>query len=60
MRLTPPTLPVFLIAILLGGLSIASRFTKIPMVGSFVASHHYWMLAAGFGVLVAGVVLKGL
>jgi cadmium resistance protein CadD (predicted permease) len=59
-RLTPPTYPVFLIAMVLGLLSIASRFTRIPTIGHYVAAHQYWMLAAAFLVLAAGVIFSGL
>ena len=60
MRLTPPTLPVFLVSIGLGAVSIASRFTRIPTVGHFVGAHQYAMLAAAFVAMAAGVLLPGL
>ena len=60
MRLTPPTIPVFLIAIVLAILSVASLYTHIPGIHVFVAGHRYWMMVAAFAVMTAGVVLKGL
>jgi hypothetical protein len=60
MRLTPPTIPVFLIAIVLAALSIGSHYTHIPAVGRYVVAHQYWMLVAAFAVLTLGVVFPGL
>lgn len=62
MRLTPPTIPVFLIAVVLAVLSIASLFTHIPAVQGYIAAghHRYWMMVAAFAVLTAGVVFSGL
>ena len=60
MRLTPPTIPVFLLAIVLGVLSIASRFTHIPTIGHMVVVHQYGLLAAAFLIMAVGVILPGL
>ena len=62
MRLTPPTIPVFLVALILAALSVASLYFHIPAVQGFIAaSHHrYWMMVAAFAILTAGVVFSGL
>ena len=62
MRLTPPTIPVFLVALILAGLSVASMYTHIPAVQGFIAAdhHRYWMMVAAFLVLTAGVVFARL
>lgn len=56
MRPSAPSKMVFLIAIILGGLSILSRFVGIE----YVSANAYWILVAGFGLLVAGNIAKGL
>lgn len=62
MRLTPPTIPVFLVAVILAALSILSLYTHVPAVQGFLAAdhHRYWMMVAAFLVLAAGVVFTGL
>ena len=60
MRLTPPTIPVFLIALILGALSVASLYTHIPSIQGFVAAHRYWMMVTAFVVMTLGVLLPGL
>ena len=56
MRPSAPSKMVFLIAIILGGLSTLSRFVGIE----YVSANAYWILVAGFGLLVAGNIAKGL
>lgn len=60
MRLTPPTIPVFLIAVILAVLSVGSLYTHIPSIQGFVAAHRYWMMVAAFAVMTLGVVFPGL
>jgi hypothetical protein len=60
MRLTPPTIPVFLIAMILAIVSIGSHYTHIPVVGHYVAAHQYWVLVAAFVIMTIGVVFRGL
>ena len=60
MRLTPPTIPVFLIALSLATLSIGSHYTHIPAIGHYVVAHQYWILVAAFAVMTLGVVFPGL
>ena len=49
MKLTPPTFGVWLIALLLGGGGIAAKFGYVPVL----APHAFWLVVAGFGLLVA-------
>jgi hypothetical protein len=60
MRLTPPTFPVFLIALVLAAASIGSHYTHIPAIGHYVVLHQYWILAAAFAILTLGVLFPGL
>lgn len=62
MRLTPPTTPVFLIAVVLAVLSVGSLYTHVPAVQGYIAAghHRYWMMVAAFVILSAGVIFPGL
>ena len=60
MRLTPPTIPVFLIAMVLAVRSIGSHYTHIPTVGHYVVAHQYWILVAAFAIMTIGVIFPGL
>ena len=53
MKLTPPTFGVWLIALLLGGGGIAAKFGYVPVL----APHAFWLVVAGFGLLVAAVMV---
>ncbi|QBR71692.1 hypothetical protein CU048_10840 [Beijerinckiaceae bacterium] len=59
-NLTPPTLLVFLVSLVLAVLAVASLYTHIPVVGHYVAVHRFWVLGAAYGVLLAGVLFEGL
>lgn len=62
MRLTPPTIPVFLIALVLAVLSVGSLYTHVPAIHGYIAAghHRYWMMVAAFAILAAGVIFPGL
>lgn len=59
-RLTPPGVGVFLLSLVLAGAAIATLYTRVPIVGHYVAAHRFWVLAAAYAVLLAGVVFQGL
>lgn len=61
MRLTPPTIPVFLIAVVLAVLSVGSLYTHVPALQGYIAAghHRYWMMVAAFVILTVGVVFPG-
>lgn len=54
MKLNAPTKLSFLIAVVLGVVALISAVIPVP----FVSEYSFWVLAAAFGVLVAGVTLK--
>jgi hypothetical protein len=62
MRLTPPTIPIFLIAVILAILSVGSMYTHVPAIGPYIAAghHRYWMMVAAFVIMTIGVVFPGL
>ncbi len=59
-RLSPPGLPVFLVSVALAGLAIATMYWRVPVVGHYVSSHRFWVLAAAYAALLLGVVIEGL
>jgi len=56
MRLSAPTFGIFVLALVLAGLGVASLYTPIPFVGE----HRFWFVTAGFGVLAIGNLFRGL
>jgi hypothetical protein len=59
-RLTPPTFPVFLVSLILAIVAVATLYTRVPLVGHYVSSHRFWVLAAAYFILLLGVILDGL
>ena len=60
MRLTPPTIPVFLVAVLLAAMTVVDIYTHVPIVHHVLATHRFGAMVAAFVILAAGVVLPGL
>ena len=60
MRLTPPTIPVFLIAVALAVVSVVDIYTHVPVVHHFIATHRFGAMVAAFVILAAGVIVPGL
>lgn len=62
MRLTPPTIPVFLIAVILAVLAVGSMYTHVPGIQAYIAAghHRFWMMTAAFVIMTIGVVFPGL
>lgn len=56
MKLTPPKVHTFWIAVILGALGIAAHFGMI----SGLAAYAFWLLTIGFVLLVLAVLVKGL
>lgn len=56
MNLSAPTLPVWVIAVILGGIGILSKLTVIPSVTPYA----FWLVVIGFLLLVLGTLLKKL
>lgn len=60
MRLTPPTIPVFLIATLLAVVTVVDIYTHVPFVHHLLAAHRFGAMVAAFAILAAGVLVPGL
>ena len=56
MKLTPPKVITFWIAVILGFLGFFGHLTAIPLV----TENDFWFLFAGFVLLVLGLLVKGL
>jgi hypothetical protein len=59
-RLTPPGMPIFILALVLAVLALISFRFSIPSIGHFVAANRFWFMTAAYGLLFLGVVLRGL
>ncbi|MEM7802991.1 MAG: hypothetical protein AAF633_27625 [Chloroflexota bacterium] len=55
MKLSAPTQPIFMLAVLLGVLGIIGTLVTIP----FITDYGFWLLAAGFVILTLGNMMKG-
>lgn len=56
MKLTPPKVITFWIAVILAILAFLGTITTIP----FVSAYAFWVLLVGFVLLVLGLLVKGL
>jgi hypothetical protein len=59
-RLTPPGRLIFFLSLILAGAAIASLYTRLPFAGHFVSTHRFWVMAAAYAALLAGVIFEGL
>jgi len=55
MNLSAPTLPVFLISVVLAVLALVGHFVSMP----FVTLYQFWVALAAYVVLLVGCVMKG-
>ena len=60
MRLSAPKWLVWLLALILAALAIASKYVGIPYIGGFVAKNDFWFMTAAYGLLFLGTLFKGL
>ena len=60
MRLTPPSIPVFLVAVILAAIAVVDIYTHVPVVHQVIATHRFGAIVAAFAILAAGVVVPGL
>lgn len=60
MRLTPPTIPIFLISIVVAVLAIGDIYYHVPSLHGFIAGHRLGMVVAAYVILAAGVIFPGL
>lgn len=56
MSLTPPSFPIFFVAVLAGGAGIAAKLGYVAAI----APYAFWLVAVGFGLLALGSLLRGL
>jgi hypothetical protein len=56
MTLSAPTMPVFIISVVLAVLALVGHFVSIP----FVTLYQFWVALAAYVVLFIGCVMKGL
>lgn len=54
MNLSAPTFPVWVIAVVAGGVGLLSKFVAIPGVTPYA----FWLVVVGFLLLVLGTLLK--
>jgi hypothetical protein len=59
MRLTVPSMPVFIISLVLAVLALISMHFSIPSIGHFVSHYRFWMMTVAYVLLLLGV-LRGL
>ncbi len=57
MRLSAPTQAIFIVALILAVLALIGQF--VPTV-PYVAAYKFWLAIAGYAVLAAGCMLKGM
>lgn len=59
-RLTPPGTLIFFISLILAAVALATLYTRVPIVGRYVATHRFFVMTAAYAVLLAGVIFEGL
>lgn len=57
MRLTPPSVLVFLVAMALAVVTIVDIYTHVPLLHHTLANHRFGAMVAAFAILAAGVVI---
>ena len=58
-RLTPPTKVVFNISIVLGVIALILYFVNVFGIAAISMNLAFWIAAAAWGVMTAGVCMKG-
>ena len=60
MNLTPPSLPIFFISVIMVALVIAAKYfgTNIPVLSPIVKKSMFEVLLVAYGLLFAGVVFR--
>ncbi|MGH6863621.1 MAG: hypothetical protein ACRECN_05020 [Methylocella sp.] len=59
-RLTPPGAPIVFVSLVLAGAAVATLYTHVPFAGHYVGTHRFWVMAAAYAALLAGVLFEGL
>lgn len=60
MRLTPPTIPIFLISILVAVVAIGDIYYHIPSAHTFISAHRFALVVTAYVILAIGVIFPGL
>ena len=59
-RLTPPGAPNFFASLILAVAAVATLYTHVPFAGHYIGTHRFWVMAAAYAALLAGVLFEGL
>ena len=59
MRLSPPTLLLFLISLIFGILAMVTKLGYVP-VPRYIPHQEYWLAITAYMVLAVGVIFRGL
>jgi hypothetical protein len=59
-RLTPPGAPIFFVSLILAVAAIVTLYSHVPFVGHYIGAHRFWVMAAAYAALLAGVIFEGL
>ena len=59
-RLTPPSLPIFILSLVLVILAVGSLYTTIPYIGHYITPRRLWVVVAAYALLAAGVLFRRL
>lgn len=59
MRLNPPTIFIFLISLILALLGLVTQLGYVT-IANVVPNQSFWLVAAGYGVLMTGNLVRGL
>ncbi|GAC1332527.1 MAG: hypothetical protein NVSMB26_12320 [Beijerinckiaceae bacterium] len=58
--LTPPRFVTFVVSLVLVVVALASLYTRLPGIGTFVNTHRFAIVVVGYAILMAGVLLRGI
>ena len=58
-RLTPPGAPIFFASLILAVAATATLYTHVPFAGHYIGTHRFWVMAAAYAALLAGVLFEG-
>jgi hypothetical protein len=58
--LTAPRFITFAVSLILALAALASLYTRLPIVGTFVNAHRVGVALAAYAILMLGVLLRGL
>jgi hypothetical protein len=58
--LTAPRFITFVVSLILAVAALASLYTRLPVVGTFVNAHRLGVALAAYVILMLGVFLRGL